>query len=173
MDPWMEGLQLDQVKLYEAGELDEKVWRIIRDNIRFPESSMGDLKSQIAACHLGEKRHRRNFRAVRQRDGAAGRSSASSTRRKRAAGRIVAGLRDGVYEAESLFARPSASITTSRSESRSRSRSRAATWRWTSRNVRRSARQPMNARTLAAAGDRLQGHHHADRSGQRRRVPRH
>jgi N-methylhydantoinase B len=55
-DPWMEGLQLDQIKLYEAGQLDEKVWRIVSDNIRYPESSMGDLRSQIAACQLGEKR---------------------------------------------------------------------------------------------------------------------
>lgn len=55
-DPWMEGLQLDQIKLYEGGTLDEKVWRIIRDNIRYPESSLGDLSSQIAACRLGEKR---------------------------------------------------------------------------------------------------------------------
>ncbi|HSF16077.1 MAG TPA: hydantoinase B/oxoprolinase family protein [Vicinamibacteria bacterium] len=55
-DPWMEGLQLDQIKLYEAGQLDEKVWRIVSDNIRFPESSMGDLRSQIASCQLGERR---------------------------------------------------------------------------------------------------------------------
>ena len=56
LDPWMEGLQLDQIKLYEAGRLEEKVWRLIRDNIRYPESSMGDLQSQIAACRLAEKR---------------------------------------------------------------------------------------------------------------------
>ncbi len=55
-DPWMEGLQLDQVKIHEAGKPDEKVMRIIRDNIRFPESSMGDLRSQLAACKLAERR---------------------------------------------------------------------------------------------------------------------
>lgn len=57
-DPWMEGLQLDQIKLYEGGQLDDKVWKIVSDNIRFPESSLGDLRSQIAACHLGENRLR-------------------------------------------------------------------------------------------------------------------
>ncbi len=31
LDPWMEGLQLDQIKLYEAGQLDEKTWRLIRE----------------------------------------------------------------------------------------------------------------------------------------------
>src|SRR5215813_1404201 len=35
LDPWIEGLQLDQIKLYEAGKLEEQVWRLIRDNIRF------------------------------------------------------------------------------------------------------------------------------------------
>src|SRR4030042_2041374 len=36
LDPWMEGLQLDTVKVYEQGKLDEKVWRILRDKIRYP-----------------------------------------------------------------------------------------------------------------------------------------
>jgi N-methylhydantoinase B len=55
-DPWMEGLQLDQIKLYEGGLPDEKVLRLIGDNIRYPESSMGDLRSQMAACKLAERR---------------------------------------------------------------------------------------------------------------------
>ncbi len=55
-DPWMEGLQLDQLKIYRAGELDETLHRVISDNIRFPESSMGDLRSQIAACRLATRR---------------------------------------------------------------------------------------------------------------------
>jgi N-methylhydantoinase B len=55
-DPWGEGLQLDQVKAWEAGVPDEKVLRLIRDNIRFPDASMGDLRSQVAACKLAERR---------------------------------------------------------------------------------------------------------------------
>ena len=51
-DPWLEGLQLDQIKIYEEGKLDDKVFRILKDNIRFPESSLGDMKSQMAACRL-------------------------------------------------------------------------------------------------------------------------
>jgi N-methylhydantoinase B len=61
-DPWMEGLQLDQIKIYEGGKPDEKALRIIRDNIRFPGSSMGDLRSQIAACRLAERRLDELFR---------------------------------------------------------------------------------------------------------------
>lgn len=55
-DPWMEGLQIDQLKLYEQGKPDEKLLSIIRTNIRLPESSMGDLRAQIAACRLAERR---------------------------------------------------------------------------------------------------------------------
>jgi len=55
-DPWMEGLQLDQLKIYEAGTLNETLYRILRDNIRFPESSLGDMNSQMAACRLGARR---------------------------------------------------------------------------------------------------------------------
>jgi len=55
-DPWMEGLQLDHVRIINAGAPDEQIMRLIRDNIRYPESSMGDLRAQVAACRLGERR---------------------------------------------------------------------------------------------------------------------
>ena len=55
-DPWMEGLQLDQLKIYEAGKINETLYRVLRDNIRFPESSLGDMKSQMAACRLAARR---------------------------------------------------------------------------------------------------------------------
>ena len=54
--PQEEGLQLNQLKIYRAGTLDETLQRVISDNIRFPESSMGDLRSQIAACRLATRR---------------------------------------------------------------------------------------------------------------------
>jgi N-methylhydantoinase B len=54
-DPWQEGLQLDQLKIYDGGRLDRTLHRVIRDNIRFPESSLGDMNSQIAACRLGTR----------------------------------------------------------------------------------------------------------------------
>src|SRR5215475_5596984 len=55
-DPWLEGLQLDQLKIYEAGALNDTLYRVIKDNIRFPESSLGDMKSQMAACRLAARR---------------------------------------------------------------------------------------------------------------------
>ncbi len=44
-DPWLEGLQLDQLKIYDEGNRDEALYRVIRDNIRYPESSLGDMNS--------------------------------------------------------------------------------------------------------------------------------
>jgi N-methylhydantoinase B len=103
LDPWMEGLQLDQIKLYEAGELDEKVWRLIRDNIRFPDASMGDLQSQIAANRLAERRLeeillRYGRPTVEQAIERIFDQTEASCRA------VVAELPDGVYEAQSLFA---------------------------------------------------------------------
>ncbi len=56
IDAWMEGLQLDQIKIYDSGIPDNKALKIISDNIRFPEASMGDLRSQVAACRLANRR---------------------------------------------------------------------------------------------------------------------
>jgi N-methylhydantoinase B len=103
LDPWMEGLQLDQIKLYEAGKLDEKVWRLIRDNIRFPEASMGDLQSQIAANRLAEKR----LEEILLRYGRAMVEQAIERifeQTEASCRAVVAELPDGVYEAQSLFA---------------------------------------------------------------------
>ena len=101
-DPWQEGLQLDQLKIYRAGTLDETLYRVIRDNIRFPESSLGDLNSQIASCKLGARRLDELLRKY-------GRSTvlASIARifdeTEAKCRKVVAKLADGVYEAESFF----------------------------------------------------------------------
>src|ERR1700675_4059518 len=101
-DPWMEGLQLDQLKIYEAGKVDEKLYRVLKDNIRFPESSLGDMKSQMAACRLAARRvdelfdkHGKDtiFRAIE-------RIFAKTEAKCR---NVVAGLADGVYEAEAAI----------------------------------------------------------------------
>src|SRR5437016_4233976 len=103
LDPWMEGLQLDQIELYEAGKLDEKVWRLIRDNIRFPDASMGDLKSQIAANRLAEKRVEEIL--LRYGRGTVEHAIERIFDQTEASCRaVVAELPDGVYEAQSLFA---------------------------------------------------------------------
>jgi N-methylhydantoinase B len=53
---FQEGLQFRSIKIYEAGKRNDAVWQILLDNLRFPESSLGDLRAQMAACNLGERR---------------------------------------------------------------------------------------------------------------------
>ncbi|MBX5490241.1 MAG: hydantoinase B/oxoprolinase family protein [Chloroflexi bacterium] len=53
---YAEGLQLRSVKLYEAGRLNDSIERIIADNVRLPHAALGDLRAQIAACRVGERR---------------------------------------------------------------------------------------------------------------------
>ena len=55
-DVYEEGLQVRSVKIYHQGKPNSEVLRLIEDNIRFPESSLGDLRAQIACCRTGEER---------------------------------------------------------------------------------------------------------------------
>jgi N-methylhydantoinase B len=102
LDPWQEGLQLDQLKIYEEGKLNELLLKIIRDNIRFPDSSLGDMRSQIAACKLAFRRLDELFDKF-GRDtlmAAIKRIFAETEQRCR---NVVAQIPDGVYEAESFL----------------------------------------------------------------------
>ncbi len=101
-DPWMEGLQLDQIKVYEGGKPDEKVFRIIRDNIRFPESSMGDMRSQMAACKLAERRLEELFRRY-GRDTIYGALERIFDETEIKCRNVVRDIPDGCYEAESFL----------------------------------------------------------------------
>jgi N-methylhydantoinase B len=97
-DPWLEGLQLDQLKIYEEGKLNDTLYRVIKDNIRFPESSLGDMKSQMAACRLGARRLDELFdKYGRETLLAAIDRIFDETERK--CRNVVAQLPDGVYEA--------------------------------------------------------------------------
>jgi N-methylhydantoinase B len=101
-DPWLEGLQLDQLKIYEAGKLNETLYRVLKDNIRFPESSLGDMKSQMAACRLAGKRLDELFdKYGRGTILAAIDRIFDETETK--CRNVVAQLPDGVYEAEAAI----------------------------------------------------------------------
>ena len=101
-DPWLEGLQLDQMKIHEAGTLNETLYRVIKDNIRFPESSLGDMNSQIAACRLGVRRMDELFAKYGKGTilAAIGKIFDETEIKCR---NVVSRLADGVYEAESFF----------------------------------------------------------------------
>ncbi|HUB94722.1 MAG TPA: hydantoinase B/oxoprolinase family protein, partial [Stellaceae bacterium] len=101
-DPWLEGLQLNQVKIYRAGELDETLYRVISDNIRFPESSLGDMKSQMAACRLAARRLDELFHKY-GRDTIMGAIHRIFDETERKCRNVVAQLPDGVYEAHAAL----------------------------------------------------------------------
>lgn len=52
---WQEALRIPAVKLYEKGELRKDVWNLIFANIRLT-MVQEDIKAQIGACSLGERR---------------------------------------------------------------------------------------------------------------------
>ncbi|WEX10777.1 hydantoinase B/oxoprolinase family protein [Chelativorans sp. AA-79] len=55
-DIYSEGLQMRSLKIYDAGKANETLLQIIRDNIRYPDASLGDLRAQIASCQVGARR---------------------------------------------------------------------------------------------------------------------
>jgi N-methylhydantoinase B len=55
-DIYSEGLQMPIVKIYSAGVPVEDIFSIIKINVRVPERAMGDLRAQIAAVKMGERR---------------------------------------------------------------------------------------------------------------------
>lgn len=56
VDAYAEGLQFKAVKLYEKGEKNRQIWRMLRQNIRSSEIVVGDIEAQVAACRVGERR---------------------------------------------------------------------------------------------------------------------
>ncbi len=102
VDPWQEGLQLDQLKIYEAGKLNETLYRVLKDNIRFPESSLGDMKSQMAACRLAVRRMHELFEKY-GRDTILEAIAQIFDETERKCRNVVEKLPDGVYEASSFI----------------------------------------------------------------------
>ncbi|HEU0223213.1 MAG TPA: hydantoinase B/oxoprolinase family protein, partial [Paracoccaceae bacterium] len=101
-DIYSEGLQMRSLKIYRAGELNETLREIIRDNIRYPEASLGDLRAQVASCQLGARRYAELVARY-------GRATVEECVRTiwdqtdQAVRRVVQGIPDGVYTAESFL----------------------------------------------------------------------
>jgi len=97
-----EGLQLRSLKIYEEGQRNETLWQILRDNIRFPEASLGDLRAQIAACQIGAERYAELLTRY-------GRETVEDAiamvwdQAEAAARRVIEAIPDGQYEAESFL----------------------------------------------------------------------
>ena len=101
-DIYSEGLQIRSLKIYEAGKRNETLWQIIRDNVRYPDASLGDLRAQIASCQLGARRYGELLARY-------GRETVEACIAKvwdqaeLAARRVVEAIPDGTYDAESFL----------------------------------------------------------------------
>jgi len=97
-----EGLQFRSLRLYRGKEPNQEIFQIIKDNLRFAESSLGDLRAQIAACRVGE----RGLSGLVKRYGLGQFLACIRTiwRQSEALAREqVARIKPGRYEAEALF----------------------------------------------------------------------
>jgi N-methylhydantoinase B len=53
---YQEGLRIPPLKLREAGIYNDTLVALLRQNVRIPDTVMGDLNAQIAACTIGARR---------------------------------------------------------------------------------------------------------------------
>jgi len=52
---YQEGLRIPPLKLYERGERNATLFALIETNVRVPVKVFGDLRAQLAACHIAEE----------------------------------------------------------------------------------------------------------------------
>jgi len=101
-DIYAEGLQMRSLKIYEAGTRNETLWQIIRDNVRYPDAALGDLRAQIASCQLGARRYGELLARYR-RDTVEACIARIWDQAELAARHVVESIPDGTYEAESFL----------------------------------------------------------------------
>ena len=53
---YQEGLRIPPLKLREAGVYNDTLVRLLRQNVRIPDTVMGDLDAQVAACTVASRR---------------------------------------------------------------------------------------------------------------------
>lgn len=51
---FQEGVRIPPLKLYDAGESNDTLWKLLETNIRIPVQVFGDLRAQLAACSIAE-----------------------------------------------------------------------------------------------------------------------
>ncbi len=56
-DVFEEGLMIPPMKLYRRGELVPEILKMIEANIRVPEKTLGDIRAEISAVTIGERRY--------------------------------------------------------------------------------------------------------------------
>ena len=54
---YQEGLRIPTTRFYEKGVPNETIFDIIATNVRVPDKVMGDLRAEVAAANIGERRY--------------------------------------------------------------------------------------------------------------------
>jgi N-methylhydantoinase B len=99
---YQEGLRLRSVQLYEAGKPNRSIFQILRDNVRYADSVLGDLRAQIAAGRTGEQR----FQAIVEHYGLETVKTCIAQMHdegEQISRRAIAQMKDGVYTAEAFM----------------------------------------------------------------------
>jgi len=52
---FQDGLRIPWLRLYRRGEPDGAIFALIRANVRVPQMTIGDIRAQLSACHIGER----------------------------------------------------------------------------------------------------------------------
>ncbi len=52
---YQEGLRIPPLRLFDRGERNETLFALIEKNVRVPVKVFGDLRAQLAACHIAER----------------------------------------------------------------------------------------------------------------------
>ena len=63
---YQEGLRIPPSRLWREGEPDETMFRLIERNVRVPDKVLGDIRSLVAACVVGEREMKMLARALRR-----------------------------------------------------------------------------------------------------------
>ncbi len=99
---YQEGLRLQSLKLFQRGEENRDVWRVITANIRTATGVLKDIKAMIATTHIGLRRfeelvHRYGAETLRE----SWRIMMEQSERR--ARKAIAAIPDGTYRAEGLL----------------------------------------------------------------------
>jgi N-methylhydantoinase B len=89
-DIYAEGLQMRSLKIYEAGKRNETLWQVIRDNVRYPDASLGARRYSELLARYGRETVEACIAKIWD-------------QAEMAARRIVEQIPDGRYTAESML----------------------------------------------------------------------
>ncbi|MDO5758039.1 MAG: hydantoinase B/oxoprolinase family protein [Rhodobacterales bacterium] len=53
---YAEGLRIPPLKLFDVGIRNETIWELLRANVRLPVQLLGDLRAQLAACRIANRK---------------------------------------------------------------------------------------------------------------------